>query len=94
MCDECMGHFGIGCPVCGDGELKMKECPSCHGLGHGGYYAFDCRSRKLVSCTEETWLSLPENEDDAEDLGQQLCKCEVEICSECGGDGVVADMWY
>lgn len=86
MCSECQGYSVSRCPICGDNE---QECPSCNGLGHTGYYAFNIITREEVKCTEETWLALPVEEDDAYRLGKKYCQMPVEPCGQCGGEGYI-----
>ena len=89
MCNVCQGYTGVSCPVCGKGSLEEHECPSCNGLGHTGYFAFDIIKRVDVKCTEIAWLALPIDEDDAERLGKRYCRQEVEPCYRCGGEGFI-----
>lgn len=89
MCSACQGYVGVSCPVCGKGSLQEKTCPKCKGLGHTGYYAFDVIKRVDVKMSEADWLLLPDEEDEAIISGMRYCKQEVDICSKCGGEGVI-----
>lgn len=86
MCSECQGYSVSRCPICGCNE---QECPSCNGLGHKGYYALNIYTRDEVKCTEETWLALPVEEDDAYRLGKRYCQMPIETCTKCGGEGFI-----
>lgn len=85
-CTVCRGYAGVACPVCGP---QPGECPDCHGQGHDGYHAFNVITRRDVEVTETTWLLLPEDEDDAERMGQHYCRMDMEPCRRCGGSGTI-----
>ena len=89
MCSACEGYLVSSCPVCGRGSREEVECPKCHGVGHGGYFAFDIIKREAVKCTENAWLTLPEDEDDADRLGKRYCRMPFEACDRCDGEGVI-----
>lgn len=90
-CEHCRGYSVSYCPVCGDEVTKMVTCPECEGSGLGKHYAFDRIKRIDVECTEIAYNLLPEDEDEAEALGQRYCKQDVEYCWRCRGEGEIPE---
>lgn len=88
-CEHCKGYSVSHCPVCGEGEIEKVTCPECGGTGHGPYLKFDMIERKDIEVSELEWSLLPEDEDEAEELGQRYCKQDLEECWTCRGEGKV-----
>lgn len=93
-CDCCRGYSVSYCPVCGESITEEVTCPDCGGTGHGPYYKFDTIERRDIECSEEVYNLLPEDEDEAEEMGERYCKQDVETCPTCRGDGVIVREIY
>lgn len=78
-CSICNGH--PGCPVCSPEPL---ECPSCKGEGKFYKVSFD---------GGDNWQSVSESVYDSFIEDGEICK-DIEVCSVCEGDRVVAHDYY
>ncbi|MCM1503370.1 MAG: hypothetical protein NC115_12020 [Bacteroidales bacterium] len=75
------------CPECGPSYMQM-ECPNCNGTGHL-YWAYDIIKEDDVPVTMETWLCLPESEEDCRRKGQRYIKSDRAVCQMCEGEGYI-----
>lgn len=89
-CSVCAGHDSYNCPCCGE-PVRMITCPDCEGSGYTPPMAFDIKHRRFVKVTEQAYNILPPDEDTADYMGMRYCKCEVEICPTCRGDGKIPE---
>lgn len=92
-CFACEGHTVTYCPVCGHGELPMKECPDCHGTGKTAYMAYDMRTNDSYEVEEIVWLTLPESFEEAMMKGKNVFRDDEggDRCPTCGGEGEIID---
>lgn len=84
-CDICMGINSHLCPVCGDHHREI-ECPECGGECWV-YEAFDVISRRSIRVSAEEYEKLLDTELEALQQSRNLCKGDIERCSQCNGDG-------
>ena len=87
-CSVCMGINSHSCPVCGE-QWERVTCMKCRGYGMMNCYAIDLRTGNEVDVTPETFVALPDAEDEARARGKWYIKGDAEDCSKCGGAGQV-----
>lgn len=87
-CEHCRGYSVTHCPVCGEGETEVIECPKCGGDGIDHHYAYDMRTHEFVEVTEIAFLILPDDVEEAECRGEHYCKGDIP-CPYCRGYGEV-----
>ena len=63
-CSVCMGTHSQSCPVCGE-QWERVTCMKCRGTGLMNCYAVDIRTGKEVDVTPETFIALPDTEEEA-----------------------------
>lgn len=88
-CDVCRGTNSSSCPVCGD-QPELVACPHCRGLGLVNCYAVSLRTGEEIEVTAETYLGIPETEEEARASGRHYHRADAEDCDFCGGTG---DAW-
>lgn len=69
-------------------EPHMVKCEACNGQGHY-WFAYNIKTGKETECSEQTWLALPETEEEAIAHDGFLVKGESEVCTVCDGTGEV-----
>ena len=69
--------------------MSMITCPSCGGCGHTPILKFDTIKRIDIACTIEEYNLLPNDEDEAEELGRRYCKQDIDTCPTCRGEGEI-----
>lgn len=87
-CSVCMGIHSQSCPVCGE-QWERVTCMKCRGTGLMNCYAVDIRTGKEVDVTPETFIALPDTEEEARESRKWYVKGDAEGCSKCGGVGEV-----
>lgn len=87
-CDVCRGTNSSRCPVCGE-QQDIVYCPECRGLGLKKCFAVSIRSGKVMEVTAETYMGLPETEDEARVAGKKYYRHYADECGFCGGTGEV-----
>ena len=87
-CDVCRGTNSRNCPVCGE-QPEMIFCPECRGLGLKKCYAMSMRTGTEIEVTAETYMGIPETEDEARMNGRKYYRSDAEECEFCGGTGEV-----
>lgn len=92
-CSVCQGYSSDKCPVCNEG-VRSVECPDCHGTGKTPWLAWNMNECRIEEVTKETWMTLPEDEEEADLLtirGKRQRYCRYEeggyVCRTCNGDG-------
>lgn len=69
-------------------EPHYVKCEACNGEGCH-WHAYNFETNEETECTEETWLCLPETEEEAEAKRQHYIRGEKETCEVCDGVGEV-----
>ena len=87
-CSVCMGTHSQSCPVCGE-QWERVTCMKCRGTGLMNCYAVDIRTGKEVDVTPETFIALPDTEEEARASRKWYIKGDAEDCSKCDGAGEV-----
>ena len=87
-CSVCMGTNSSHCPVCGE-NWEKTTCMKCRGYGLMNCYALDIRTGEELDVTPETFVALPETEEQARHMGKWYIQGDAEECSKCNGSGEV-----
>lgn len=69
-------------------EPHYVKCKACNGKGCH-WHAYNFETNEETECTEETWLCLPETEEEAQTKRQHYIRGEKETCEVCDGVGEV-----
>ena len=67
-------------------EPDRQKCEECNGNGYH-YYAYNFEKDEETPCTKETWLCLPETEEEAIAKHQHYVQGGKETCNTCNGFG-------
>lgn len=87
-CDVCRGTNSSRCPVCG-GHSEPGPCPECRGIGLVNCYALSMKTGEEIEVTAETFLCLPETEEEARRAGRYYYRAYSEGCRRCDGTGEI-----
>ena len=74
-------------------EPVMTKCTACKGKGRH-FYAYHIEQEFVKEVTEETYILLPETEEEAMRHRQHFIKWDTEECETCHGRGEVEDDNY
>ena len=89
-CSVCAGHDTYNCPCCGEG-VRMVTCPDCKGSGLTPYRVFNIYTRGIIAVTRDQWFTYPLDEDEADALGENLCRIPRDYCPTCKGEGEIPE---
>lgn len=87
-CSVCNGTNSQSCPVCGE-QWERVTCMKCRGYGLMNCCAIDIRTGKELDVTPETYMALPDSEEEARARNRWYIKGDAEECDKCGGKGQV-----
>lgn len=81
-CSVCRGHDSRNCPCCGGSSV----CPECGGTGKA-FTAYDMEKDAIIKVSEDEYRMLPEDEDEANELGVRYYREDIIDCEMCDGEG-------